>query len=297
MLNSNNKHRANTVGGYESSKLIKLIDGYSRSAGCCSSLNALIFDFIRSESIQAMDKARRESIFPEKRLAIEEIIVRTNCCWNFLEKRMHTMVNLTILRDIVNDWKSKRNFADCRENVIEPIKWCIKRDDIDTFRVMLSYFYWGEIYSQTNDGIIQFVNIASEYGSLNCITLLLDAKIDWSKESKPICLLNAVKNHHSNSKFIKFVFDKLFAADTSFECDELMEYIISFDLVYAAGGLIEHKWHQLSEENKLQAQILGLRCNELFNEMSKEFSSYSENDAAVLDDEDDDWKNNVVEID
>ena len=69
---------------------------------------------------------------------------------------------------------------------------------------------------------------------------------------------------------------------------------------------------RVSEGDKLQAQILGLRCDEMFNEKSKALNYYQENNLMDVDDDewgededeefdsdddDDDWKNNVVEID
>ena len=109
---------------------------------------------------------------------------------------------------------------------------------------------------KTNDQNIQFVNIASRYGSLNCFTLLLDLQIDWGEETEPICLDNAVRHQGNDRVFINFVFDKLSTKNTSFKCHKLMQYVIENDLFDAAKRLLDYGWHELAEKDKLQAGAL-----------------------------------------
>ena len=259
-----------------------MVDGYIRDS-CFdieqtvpSDLNGLLLKFVHAESIHNLVKKRMKLDDDDKIFEIDEHIVHTICCWNFLDVNEEN--HEETLREILIFWAltGRYHMNDCRECIIESIKWCIKRDDVGTLRVMLSYFFHSDKdRMKTNAHNIQFVNIASRYGSLNCFTLLLDLQIDWSEETEPICLENAVKHQGNDRVFINYVFGKLSTKNTSFKCNKLMQYVIENDL--AAKRLLDYGWHELSEKNKLQAQSLGLECQGLFSKLEA-LNYYSEID-------------------
>ena len=93
----------------------------------------------------------------------------------------------------------------------------------------------------------------------------------WESQRRPICLLNAIKYNPDNMKLINFVIDKLEATNKGFVCDDVMKQAIRHDLVDVVKRLIDNRWHIITENDELHAQLIDGECHRFFMERSNNF--------------------------
>ena len=98
-----------------------------------------------------------------------------------------------------------------------------------------------------------------------------------------------------NIELINFVIDKLEIANVGFVCDHIVKEAIRCDLVDIIKRLINNRWHIITENDELHAQLIDGDCHRFFMERSKalhyiDTSNLNMNN--VIDLDDDEWEDN-----
>eukprot|EP01084_Bolivina_argentea_P134148 236686_1 len=191
------------------------------------------------------------------------------------------------------------NFPQFRNDIIQYIDTCARFDYECALKLFTEHCDYEEkditTISDRNDEIIGFINTAAKYGSYKCISFLLQKVhvIDWTKHRKLICLYNAVKYNHDRLEFIDFIVTRLQLVKNIFTfgiSDEIMKEVIKSDLVTIAQKIIGNKWHTVSTNDELQAQLVNGKCHQFFIEKS-DVMNYYQNYSNVEELDLDEWTN------
>eukprot|EP00486_Rosalina_sp_Unknown_P001426 CAMPEP_0201574018 /NCGR_PEP_ID=MMETSP0190_2-20130828/18211_1 /ASSEMBLY_ACC=CAM_ASM_000263 /TAXON_ID=37353 /ORGANISM="Rosalina sp." /LENGTH=108 /DNA_ID=CAMNT_0048001673 /DNA_START=238 /DNA_END=561 /DNA_ORIENTATION=+ len=97
-------------------------------------------------------------------------------------------------------------------------------------------------------------------------------------------------------EIINFVMQKLESLYIGFVCDYVMKEVIRNDLMDIAKRLIDNRWHKITEEDELHAQLVDGECNSFLIERSKAFNINDINtlnqNEDIIDLDDDEWEDN-----
>merc|ERR1719242_626570 len=245
---------------------------------------------------------------------IEQLIVDKACTLNVADNSIKQTLHSDVLREVLNNWISKRKIAEFRSTIVESTLRAVECDNVIILKIICKYCDY-EIRSvakstDRNKEYMDFINCAARNASFDCITLLLahSDKLDWSREQRPRVLLNAVREHPENLELAHFVMTGLETVGICFVCDDVMEQCIKFDLVDIAKRIVNNRWHKLTDKDTALAQSINLRVNSYFKERASAFNFNKgfEDDGLGDDDwgdggdddefdEDDDWENAMDE--
>jgi len=307
-----------------------LVDGFVRNIVqnfqqiTPSEINGLClrFCFLYAESLQQLKQKRKEASKAnelETKLKIEKYIL-----WevsydpqSLLPGNCNKLLfNEKSLREVLNHWISTRKVDELREIIVEAALQCIKNDNVKILEIILKHCGYDQskkrrwMYSR-NDELVEFVNHSAKHSSFDCIQLLFSLLNGWNwrcsnkwstdncnHQRRPVCLLNAVKYHSDNMELINFIIKELkrLKLPLPFVCDQIMKEAIQKDLVDVAKSLINNRWHDITNDDELEAQLIDGECHKWFVERSDatkiNYIDKLNQNEDVIDLDDDEWEDN-----
>ena len=222
-----------------------------------------------------------------------------------------------LLKTVIIDWESKANSyynINCRARVIRFVAECIMNDNVNVLNTVLELGGYNctsltkltlmvvngdcdeEIgifnlnVEERQEEMMEFINLAATHKAQKCMLRLLDRpeELDWTQQLRPQALLNAIRENHDDVGFIDFVIDCFKVVgnemDIKFNCDEVMQEIIRFDLVQNGQRIVENGWHKINDEDLKEAAWLKKNCNAWFNERDPFYGDYDNCEKVDLDD-------------
>merc|ERR1719412_2074700 len=121
--------------------------------------------------------------------------------------------------------------------------------------------------------MIDFMNIAAEYGRIHCVKVLLEVL----PEMQPLCLDMVIRYQHQNVDLFRLLLAKSPSArDLICDVSKIKSYALKYDLVDIMTKLIEDRWYRMEEGDVIWAHEMGApKCYELLNTKWKAMNSSS----------------------